>query len=62
VLRSGARCLSESVSVVPIARALLPPQKALGIPFYRHKGMVQLYIWGCSYVLTCPAKKCLSPV
>jgi hypothetical protein len=55
--------LNESVSIVPIARALsLPLEKALGIPFYRHKGMVQLYIWGCSYVLTCPAKKCLSPI
>jgi hypothetical protein len=59
VLRSGARCLSESVSAVLAAR---PPQKALGIPFYRHKGMVQLYIWGCSYVLMWPAEKCLSPV
>jgi hypothetical protein len=41
-----------------------PPlsEKALGIPFYRHKGMVQLYIWGCCYVLTWPAEKCLSPV
>jgi hypothetical protein len=41
-----------------------PPlsEKALDIPFYRHKGMVQLYIWGCCYVLTWPAKKCLSPV
>jgi hypothetical protein len=36
--------------------------KALGIPFYRYKGMVQLYIWGCCYVLTWPAEKCLSPV
>jgi hypothetical protein len=64
VLRTGARCLSESVSVVPIARVLLPSlsEKALGIPFYRYKRMVQLYIWGCCYVLTWPAEKCLSPV
>jgi hypothetical protein len=58
--------LSESISVVPIARALIPLspplEKALGIPFYRYKGMVQLYIWGCCYVLTWPAEKCLSPV
>jgi hypothetical protein len=45
VLRSGVRCLSESVSVVLTARP--PPfEKALGIPFYRYKGMVELYIWG----------------
>jgi hypothetical protein len=62
VLRSGARCLSESVSVVLAAHALPSLLKALGIPFYRHKGMVQLYIWGCSYVLMCPTKRCLSPV
>jgi hypothetical protein len=34
----------------------------MGIPFYRYKGMDQLYIWGCCYVLTWPAEKCLSPV
>jgi hypothetical protein len=39
-----------------------PFEKALGIPFYRYKGMVQLYIWGCTYVLTRSAEKCLSPV
>jgi hypothetical protein len=36
--------------------------EGLGIPFYRYKGMVQLYIWGCSYVLTWPAEKCLIPL
>ena len=36
--------------------------KALGIPFYRYKEIIQLYIWGCSYVLTWQAEKCLSPV
>jgi hypothetical protein len=41
---------------------LSPLGKALGIPFCRYKRMVQLYIWGCSYVLTWPAEKCLSPV
>jgi hypothetical protein len=60
VLRSGARCLSVSISVVLTARP--PLVKALGIPFYRYKGMVQLYIWGCCYVLTWPVEKCLSPV
>jgi hypothetical protein len=59
VLRSGVRCLSESVSIVLAARAL-SLEKALGIPFYRYKGMVQLYIWGCCYVLTWPAEKYLA--
>jgi hypothetical protein len=36
--------------------------KALDIPFYRYKEMIQLYIWGCSYALTWQAEKCLSPV
>jgi hypothetical protein len=62
-MRSGARCLGESVPVVLAARALpLTPEKALGIPFYRYKAMVQLYMWGCCYVLTWPSEKCLSPV
>jgi hypothetical protein len=60
VLRSGVRCLSEFVYIVLAASA--SSGKALGIPFYRYKGMVQLYIWGCSYVITWPAEKCLSPV
>jgi hypothetical protein len=38
------------------------PRKALDIPFYRYKEMIQLYIWGCSYVLTWQAEKCLSPI
>ena len=50
--------MSEFVSVVPAA----PRGKALGISFYRYKEVIQLYIWGCSYVLTWPAEKCLSPV
>jgi hypothetical protein len=54
--------LSESVSVVLTPGASLPLEKALGIPFYRYKRMVQLYIWECSYVLTWPTEKCLSPV
>jgi hypothetical protein len=29
-------------SLLPV----LSLEKALGIPFYRYKGMVQLYIWG----------------
>jgi Fe-S cluster biogenesis protein NfuA len=36
--------------------------KALGISFYRYKEVIQLYIWGCSYVLTWPTEKCLSHV
>jgi hypothetical protein len=36
--------------------------KVLNIPFYRYKEMIQLYIWGCSYVLMWQAEKCLSPV
>jgi hypothetical protein len=36
--------------------------KALGISFHRYKEVIQLYIWGCSYVLTWPAEKCLSPI
>jgi hypothetical protein len=52
--------LSEFVYIVLAASA--SSGKALGIPFYRYKGMVQLYIWGCSYVITWPAEKCLSPV
>jgi hypothetical protein len=36
--------------------------KALGISFYRHKEVTQLYTWGCSYELTWTAEKCLSPV
>jgi hypothetical protein len=62
VLRSGARCLSVSVFVVLAARAPPFPEKALGIPFYRYKGMVQLYIRGCCYVLTWPTEKCLGPI
>jgi hypothetical protein len=36
--------------------------KALNISFYRYKEVTQLYILGCSYALTWPAEKCLSPV
>jgi hypothetical protein len=31
-------------------------------PFYRCKERVHVYNGGCSYVLTCLAEKCLSPV
>jgi hypothetical protein len=41
VLRSGVRCFSEFVSVVLVVSAPSSlPEKALGIPFYRYKGMV----------------------
>jgi hypothetical protein len=52
------------VSTSTLSLLLVPPPfvKALGIPFYRYKGMVQLYIWGCCYMLTWPAEKCLSPI
>jgi hypothetical protein len=55
---------SEPSELAPLALASASALlgKALGIPFYRYKGMVQLYIWGCSYVLTWPVEKCLSPV
>jgi hypothetical protein len=49
--------LSEFVSVVLTACC----GKALGISFYRYKEVIQLYIWGCSCVLSWPAEKCLSP-
>jgi hypothetical protein len=39
-----------------------PPQEGPGPPFYRCKERVQMYNGGCSYVLTCLAEKCLSPV
>jgi hypothetical protein len=50
--------LSESVSVALIVCR----GKALNISFYRYKEVIQLYIWGCSYVLSWPGEKCLSPV
>jgi hypothetical protein len=46
----------------PPSRPPSSPRKVLDIPFYRYKEMIQLYIWGCSYVLTWQAEKCLSPV
>jgi hypothetical protein len=64
--RSRGYKLRERGFGLEVSRLSQPPPaclgKALGIPFYRYKGMVQLYIWGCSYVLTWPAEKCLSPV
>jgi hypothetical protein len=38
------------------------PQGGHGLPFYRGKERVQVYNGGRSYVLTCPAVECLSPV
>jgi hypothetical protein len=46
--------------LVELSKACLG--KALGISFYRHKEVTQLYTWGCSYALTWTAEKCLSPV
>jgi hypothetical protein len=43
-------------------RATPPPQEGPGPPFYRYKERVQMYNGGRSYVLTCLAEKCLSPV
>jgi hypothetical protein len=55
---------SEPSELASFASALLLLSlgKALDIPFYRYKEMIQLYIWGCSYVLTWQAEKRLSPV
>ena len=53
---------SELVPLAPASTSALLPEKALDIPFYRYKEMIQLYIWGCSYALTWQAVKCLSPV
>jgi hypothetical protein len=39
-----------------------PSQEGPGPPFYRWQERVQVYNGGCSYVLTCLAEKCLSPV
>jgi hypothetical protein len=38
------------------------PQEGPGPPFYRCKERVQVYNGGRSYVLTCLAERCLSPV
>jgi hypothetical protein len=72
ILHQGARSrgykLRERGCGLEVSRLSSPPfspaslGKALGIPFYRYNGRVQLYIWGCSYMLTWPAEKCLSPV
>jgi hypothetical protein len=51
--------LSLFVSSFP--RATLP-HEGPGPPFYRCKERVQVYNGGCSYALTCPAERCLSPV
>jgi hypothetical protein len=51
---------SEPVRLL-IPRATLP-QEGPGPPFYRCKERVQVYNEGCSYALTCLAKRCLSPV
>ena len=37
-------------------------QEGHGPPFYRCKERVQVYNGGCSYALTCPEERCLSPV
>jgi hypothetical protein len=39
-----------------------PLQDGPSPPFYRRKERVQTYNGGCSYALTCPVEKCLSPV
>jgi hypothetical protein len=66
VLVVGVTSFAREGFGLEVSRLSSPPfrplGKALGIPFYRYKEMIQLYIWGCSYVLTWPAEKCLSPV
>jgi hypothetical protein len=54
---------SEPSELASFASALFPLLgKALDIPIYRYKEMIQLYIWGFSYALTWQAEKCLSPI
>jgi hypothetical protein len=50
-----------SLFVSSFPRATLP-HEGPGPPFYRCKERVQVYNGGCSYVLTCLAERCLSPV
>jgi hypothetical protein len=58
----GVSHLSWPPSRPPSPSLLALLWKVLDIPFYRYKEMIQLYIWGCSYVVTWQAEKCLSPV
>jgi hypothetical protein len=53
--REGACSFAPSPARTPLQDGPRPP-------FYRHKERVQSYNGGCSYALTCPAEKCLSPV
>jgi hypothetical protein len=50
-----------SLFVCSSLRATLS-QEGPGPPFSRCKERVQVYNGGCSYALTCPAERCLSPV
>jgi hypothetical protein len=49
-----------SLFVSSFSRATLS-HEGPGPPFYRCKERVQVYNGGCSYALTCLAKRCLSP-
>ena len=57
-VREGERV---SLLISPFSRATLS-HEGPGPPFYRCKERVQVYNGGCSYVLTCLAERCLSPV
>jgi hypothetical protein len=54
-------CERESLFISSFPRAT-PPKEGPGPPFYRRKERVQMYNGGCSFVLTCLAEECLSPV
>jgi hypothetical protein len=58
----GMSRLSWPPSPLPSPSPFAPFGKALDIPFYRYKEMIQLYIWECNCALTWQAEKCLSPV
>jgi hypothetical protein len=58
----GMSRLSWPPSPLPLPSPIAPFGKALDIPFYRYKEMIQLYIWECNCALTWQAEKCLSPV
>jgi hypothetical protein len=50
-----------SLFVSSFPRATLPHEGPRP-SFYRCKERVQVYNGGCSYALTCPTERCLSPV
>jgi hypothetical protein len=59
--REGEKEREGACSFAP-SLARTPLQDGPGPPFYRRKERVQSYNGGCSYALTCPIEKYLSPV